>query len=88
MPCELMNLVIAFAPLFSKPAFNHVKDLLTGDILSPPSRTVTKCFAPAAIESGETFSELSPGFESGFVELFEGGSDFAESLDQGFSIKR
>lgn len=41
MPCELMNFVIAFAPLFSKPTFNHVKVLLVGAILSPASRTVT-----------------------------------------------
>ncbi len=41
MPCELMNFVIAFAPLFSKPVFKRVKVLLTGAILSPVSRTVT-----------------------------------------------
>lgn len=41
MPCELMNFVIAFAPLFSKPVFQRVKVLLTGAILSPASRTVT-----------------------------------------------
>ena len=40
MPCELMNFVIAFAPLFSKPVFDHVLVLLTGAILSPASRTV------------------------------------------------
>jgi len=40
MPCELMNFVIAFAPLFSKPVFNRVKVLLTGAILSPHTRTV------------------------------------------------
>jgi len=40
MPCELMNFVIAFAPLFSKPVFLHAKVLLTGAILSPASRTV------------------------------------------------
>jgi len=41
MPCELMNIGIAFAPLFSKPVFNHVKVLLMGAILSPATRTVT-----------------------------------------------
>ena len=41
MPCELMNFVIAFAPLFSKPVFKRVEVLLTGAILSPVSRTVT-----------------------------------------------
>lgn len=41
MPCELMNFVIAFAPLFSKPVFNRVEVLVMGAILSPASRTVT-----------------------------------------------
>jgi len=41
MPCELTSIVIAFAPLFSKPVFNRVKVLVTGAILSPASRTVT-----------------------------------------------
>ena len=41
MPCELMNFVIAFAPIFSKPVFQRVKVLVTGAILSPASRTVT-----------------------------------------------
>ena len=41
MPCELLNFVIAFAPLFSKPVFKRVEVLLTGAILSPVSRTVT-----------------------------------------------
>ena len=41
MPSILMNFVIAFAPLFSKPVFARVKILLAGAILSPVSRTVT-----------------------------------------------
>jgi hypothetical protein len=41
MPCELSNFVIAFAPLFSKPVFVHVKILVVGAILPPVSRTVT-----------------------------------------------
>ncbi len=41
MPCELMNFVIAFAPLFSKPVFLRVKILLAGAILSPRTRTVS-----------------------------------------------
>ena len=41
MPCELLNFVAAFAPLFSKPVFARVKVLVTGAILSPVSRTVT-----------------------------------------------
>ncbi len=41
MPSELMNLVITFAPLFSKPIFQRVQVLLVGAIVSLASRTVT-----------------------------------------------
>ena len=40
MPCELLMIVIAFAPLFTKPVFRHVQVLVQGAILSPSSRTV------------------------------------------------
>ncbi len=52
MPCELMNFVIAFAPLFSKPVFNHVKILLTRAILSPHTRTVANALRVMGL-SGE-----------------------------------
>lgn len=42
MPCELVHLIVAFAPLFSKPVFEHVKVLLQGAILAPGKRTVTQ----------------------------------------------
>jgi len=37
-----MSLILAFAPLFSKPVFEHVKVLLQGAILAPGKRTVTQ----------------------------------------------
>jgi len=40
MPCELLAIVIAFAPLFTNPVFCHVQVLIQGAILSPSSRTV------------------------------------------------
>ena len=42
MPCEFVALIIAFAPLCSKPVFHHVQVLLLGAILSPGKRTVTQ----------------------------------------------
>jgi DDE superfamily endonuclease len=41
MPCEFMALMVAFAPLFSKPVFKHAQVLLMGAILAPRKRTVT-----------------------------------------------
>ena len=43
LPAELMNLIVAFMPLFSKPVFEHLKLLLAGAILAPGKRTVTAC---------------------------------------------
>jgi len=40
VPCELLVIVIAFAPLFSKPVFCHLQVLIQGAILAPSSRTV------------------------------------------------
>jgi hypothetical protein len=42
MPCEFVALMVAFAPLFSKPIFQHVQVLLVGAILSPGKRTITQ----------------------------------------------
>ena len=43
LPVELMSLIVAFAPLFSKPVFEHVKVLLCGAILATGKRTITAC---------------------------------------------
>ena len=55
MPCELMNFVIAFAPLFSKPVFNRVKVLLTGAILSPHTRTVANALRVMGLSQEKHF---------------------------------
>ncbi len=55
MPCELMNFVIAFAPLFSKPVFDHVLVLLTGAIPSPASRTVTNALRVTGLSDEKHF---------------------------------
>ncbi|MBA2731493.1 MAG: transposase [Acidobacteria bacterium] len=41
LPLELANLIVAFAPLFSKPVFKHAQVLLVGALLAPGKRTVT-----------------------------------------------
>jgi hypothetical protein len=58
MPCELMNFVIAFAPLFSKPVFNRVKVLVMGAILSPRSRTVTNALRVMGLSQEKHFQQF------------------------------
>ena len=55
MPCELINFVIAFAPLFSKPVFLRVKVLVVGAILSPVSRTVTNALRVMGLSQEKHF---------------------------------
>lgn len=41
LPFALTSLIVGFAPLFSKPVWEHVQVLLVGAILAPGKRTVT-----------------------------------------------
>jgi len=43
LPAELLNLIVVFAPLFSKPVFQHAQVLLLGALLARGTRTVTAC---------------------------------------------
>lgn len=57
MPCEFVNLIVAFAPLFSKPVFQRFQVLLIGAILAPAKRTVTA--ALCVMGKSKEASELS-----------------------------
>jgi hypothetical protein len=41
LPTTFISVIAVFAPVFSKPVWQHVKVLLTGAILAPGRRTVT-----------------------------------------------
>jgi hypothetical protein len=55
MLCEFVTLIVAFAPLFSKPVFQHVQVLLMGAILSPGKRTVTAALRVMGLSQDEQF---------------------------------
>ena len=55
MPCEFIALIVAFAPLFSKPVFQHAQVLLMGAILSPGKRTVTAALRVMGLSQDEQF---------------------------------
>jgi hypothetical protein len=44
LPAALLPLMGAFAPLCSKPVWEHVQVWLVGAILAPGNRTVTACW--------------------------------------------
>ena len=55
MPCELAALMVAFAPLFSKPVFQHAQVLLMGAILAPGKRTVTSALRVCGLSQEKHF---------------------------------
>src|SRR5215210_8871570 len=55
LPLELANLIVAFAPLFSKPVFRHAQVLLVGALLSPGKRTVTSALSVMGLSNDAHF---------------------------------
>ncbi|MDT4955059.1 MAG: hypothetical protein QOJ02_3197 [Acidobacteriota bacterium] len=55
MPSELMSLIVAFAPLFSKPVWAHAQVLIVGSLLSPAKRTVTSALRVMGLGSEKHF---------------------------------
>ena len=55
MPCELIALMVAFAPLFSKPVFRHAQVLLVGALLAPRKRTVTSALRVMGLSQEKHF---------------------------------
>jgi hypothetical protein len=55
LPAELLSLIVEFAPLFSKPVWEHAKVLLVGAILAPGTRTVTACLRVRGLSQEKGF---------------------------------
>ncbi len=55
LPAELLNLIVAFAPLFSKPVFQHAQLLVLGALLARGQRTVTACLRVLGLAAEKHF---------------------------------
>ena len=55
LPAELLPLIIEFAPLFSKPVWEHAKVLLVGALLATGTRTVTACLRVTGLSHEQRF---------------------------------
>ena len=55
LPAELSPLIVEFAPLFSKPVWEHAQVLLVGAILAPGKRTVTACLRMMGLSQERDF---------------------------------
>jgi hypothetical protein len=55
LPAELLNLIVVFQPLFTKPTWEHAKVLLLGALLARGKRTVTACLRVVGLSDDEHF---------------------------------
>jgi len=55
MPSELTSLIVAFAPLFSKPVWAHAQVLIVGALLAPAKRTVTSALRVMGLSAEQHF---------------------------------
>jgi hypothetical protein len=55
LSAELLQLIVVFAPLFTKPTWEHAKVLLLGALLACGKRTVTACLKAVGLSGEEQF---------------------------------
>jgi DDE superfamily endonuclease len=55
LPAKLLNLIVAFQPLFTKPTWEHTKVLLLGALLQRGKRTVTACLRVVGLGNEKHF---------------------------------
>jgi DDE superfamily endonuclease len=55
LPAELLPLIVEFAPLFSKPVWEHAQVLLVGALLATGKRTVTACLRVMGLSQEKRF---------------------------------
>lgn len=56
-PAELLNLIVGFQPLFTKPTWQHAKVLLLGALLARGKRTVTACLRVVGLGQEQQFQK-------------------------------
>ena len=55
LPAELLNLIVVFQPLFTKPTWEYAKVLLLGAVLARGKRTVTACLRVVGLSEEKAF---------------------------------
>lgn len=86
MPSELINFVIAFARLFSKPVFKRVEVLVVGAILSPVSRTVPNALRGMGLSQEKHFENYHRVRRSGSMEFFARLADIVKPIGQNIRL--
>lgn len=55
LPAELLNLIVVFQPLFTRPTWEHAQTLLLGALLARGKRTVTACLRVVGLSEEKHF---------------------------------
>ena len=55
LSAELLNLIVVFQPLFTKPTWEHAKVLVLGALLARGKRTVTACLRIVGLSEDDHF---------------------------------
>jgi DDE superfamily endonuclease len=55
LPADVINLIVVFQPLFTKPTWEHAKVLLLGALLARGKRTVTACLRAVGLHEEKHF---------------------------------
>jgi hypothetical protein len=55
LPAELLNLIVVFQPLFTKPTWEYAKVLLLGALLARGQRTLTACLRVVGLSDEKAF---------------------------------
>jgi hypothetical protein len=58
LPAELLNLIVVFQPLFTKPTWENAQILLPGALLARGKRTVTACLRVTGHGDDEHFQNF------------------------------
>ena len=71
LPFELTTLIVAFAPLFSKPVWRHVQVLIAGAILAPGKRTVTSALRVMGLSDDKHFQNYHRVLNLSLIHISE-----------------
>ena len=88
MTCELMNACYSICAAFFQAGYQPRQSIGNGSDSLARVAHRNKRSARDGIESRKAFSKLSPGSESGDVELFERLKRLVKTIDKGIWIER
>jgi len=82
MTPEIISVLTAFAPVFTRPTWKNINTLLIGAILCRGARRITSILRVMGLSEVKNFSKISSCVKSHTVEQFSCQQDFIWALNQ------